>query len=219
MLERLADPRYQTFATPCAEAVEFVGAALSGNPEPLIAAIGIGMGATTLALCRTLDHHGEIWLFDVEDRLEELGADLRAAGFENFKLCGASRRTHDSYSWTLALLLRRQRALQRDGIFDFIYLDGTHLHQHDTLAAVCAKDLLKVGGTLLMEAYGWTIARSPGLRQALHSSIRRQYSETQIELSHVEMICSLLLDGDARFARIPAQHAGREQRRAYRKIA
>jgi predicted O-methyltransferase YrrM len=219
MLERHTDPRFQSIATPCEHAVELASRVLAGKRDPTIAEIGVGIGATSLALCRTLDHRGEAWFFDFEDRVEELGADLARAGFNNVKLIGNSRRTFDGYGWTLALLLRQQRARSKGGLFDFIYLDGAHLYHHDALATVCAKDLLNVGGYLLVNGYEWTIDSSPTLRPAVNPAVCEQYSDTQIELSHVEMVCSLLLDDDAHFARIPLDAEGRERRRAYQKTA
>jgi len=219
MLERHTDPRFQSVATPCEQALELARRVLEGKRDPTIAEIGVGIGATSLALCRTLDHRGEIWFFDFEDRVEELGADLARAGFDNIKLIGNSRRTFDGYGWTLALLLRQQRARGASGLFDFIFVDGAHLYQHDALATTCAKDLLNVGGYLLMNGYEWTLDSSPTLRPAANPATLEQYSDTQIELSHVEMVCSLLLDHDARFARIALGEQGRERRRAYQKTA
>jgi predicted O-methyltransferase YrrM len=147
----------------------------------------------------------------------ELAADLRAAGFDNFRTLGNSRKTNDGYGWTLAMLLRRMRAEHPEGLFDFIYLDGAHVCEHDTLATVCAKALLKPGGTLLMDDYDWTIASSPTMRPAVNPTIRQHYTEAQIELSHVEMVCALLLDVDPAFEAIPIGYRQREHRRAYRK--
>ncbi len=217
MLERHTNPRFQAMATPCAHAVELAGRILAGNSNPTFAEIGVGIGATSLALCKALNHGGEVWFFDFEDRVEELGVDLAAAGFKNFKLVGNSRRTFDSYGWTLAMLLRQRRARATEGLFDFIYLDGAHLYHHDALATLCAKELLNLGGYLLVNGYEWTLEASPTQRPSVNPEVRKQYSDTQIELSHVEMICSLVLDTDTRFTPISLGYRGRERRRAYQR--
>jgi hypothetical protein len=216
MPQRLTDPRHPP-APPCPHAQNLANRVLAANSEPILAQIGIG--ATSLALCRMLDHHGEVWFFDFEDRVAALGAELEGEGFRNFKLLGNSRRTFDGYGWTLALLLRRQRSGHSPELFDFIYLDGAHVCHHDALATVCAKDLLKPNGYLLMGAYTWSFATSPTLRPSLNPAVRQQYCDTQIELSQVEMVCSLLLDTDTRFARIALDGTDQEQQRAYQKTA
>jgi predicted O-methyltransferase YrrM len=210
-------PRYQAIARPCAEAVDLAKRVLETHPDPVIAEVGIGIGATSLALAQTLDKRGTLWLFDYDFRVNELQADLAGLGYHNVEIVSNSQRTFDSYGWTLAMLTRRCRIDQPGGMFDFIYLDGAHLYQYDTLAAVCCKELLKPGGYLLLDDYDWTIAKSPTMRPSQNPSVVAEYSEEQIELSHVEMICSLLLDTDPAFEQIPLGYRDVEHRRAYRK--
>ncbi|ORE97480.1 class I SAM-dependent methyltransferase [Aurantimonas sp. 22II-16-19i] len=217
MLERLSDPRFKAISTPCKEAGMLAERVLSTNGNPVFAEVGIGIGATSVALCRALDHRGSLWLFDFDNRVNELHADLRELGYRNVEIVGNSRRTFDSYGWTLAMLTRQARERAPEGMFDFIYLDGGHVYQYDTLAAVCCKELLKSGGYLLVDDYDWTIAKSPTMRPSENPSILLDYTETQIELSHVEMICSLLLDVDPAFEAVPLGYLDVEHRRAYRK--
>jgi predicted O-methyltransferase YrrM len=217
MLERLTDPRFKAISQPCPQALDLVTRVMADRPAPVIAEVGIGIGATSSALCQLLGDRGEVWFFDFEDRVTELATDLRAAGHANIRIFGNSRATYDGYGWTLAILLRRTRDRQPEGLFDFIYLDGAHVCHHDTLAAVCAKALLKSGGYLLMDDYDWSIASSPTMRPSVNPTIRQHYTEEQIELSHVEMICALLLDNDPQFERVPIGYKTREHRRAYRK--
>lgn len=218
MLERLSDPRYRAIATPSKEAVALAEHVLAKHEAPVFAEVGIGIGATSLALCRALDHRGALWLFDFESRVTELQGDLRDMGYRNVETVANSRRTFDSYGWTLAMLTRRARESAPAGMFDFIYLDGGHVYQYDTLAAVCCKELLKSGGYLLVDDYDWTIAKSPTMRPSHNPSILLDYTEEQIELSHVEMICSLLLDVDPAFEAVPLGYRDVEHRRAYRKL-
>jgi predicted O-methyltransferase YrrM len=219
MLEKLADPRYQAIARPCEHAIDLVTRVVADTPEAIVCEVGIGIGATSLEICRTLDHRGQAWFFDYADRLAELATDLTAAGFTNFRTFGNSRRTFDSYAWNLAVLLRQTRDRGTEGLFDFVYLDGAHTFHHDAPATVCLKDLLKVGGYILMDDYDWTIAISPTMRPSVNPAVEQHYTDEQIELSHVEMVCSLFLDPDPRFVPVPIGYRGREHRRAYRRIA
>jgi predicted O-methyltransferase YrrM len=218
MLERLSDPKFDAISRPCPQAIELTSQVLSTKHMPVIAEIGIGIGATSFALCKLLDHRGEVWFFDFEDRVAELADDLKAAGFHNIRTFGNTRKTFDSYGWTLAVLRRQTQAQHPDGLFDFIYLDGAHVCHHDAFATSCAKRLLKPGGYLLMDDYDWTIAKSPTMSPLVNPTVCRHYTEAQIELSHVEMICSILLDSDPQFEIVPIGYLTHEHRRAYRRL-
>lgn len=217
MLEKLNDPRYRTISQPSAHALDLAGRALADNPSPLLCEVGIGIGATSIELCRLLAHRGEIWFFDFEEKLAELAADLRAAGFANFRTFGNSRRTYDSYGWTLAMELRRMRARGQHAGIDFAYLDGAHTFFHDAPATICLKQMVRPGGYLLMDDYDWTIAVSPTMRPAVNPTITADYTDEQIELSHVEMVCALLLDDDPEFERVDIGYRRQEHRRAFRR--
>lgn len=218
MLEKLTDPRYATISQPSAHALDLARRVLAENPAPLMCEVGVGIGATSIELCRLLDGRGEIWFFDFAEKLEELAADLRGAGFGNFRTFGNSRRTFDSYAWTLAMQLRRRRARGEAGFIDFAYLDGAHTFFHDAPATMCLKEMVKPGGFLLMDDYDWTIAVSPTMRPTVNPAITQDYTEEQIELSHVEMVCALLLDEDPAFERVDIGYRRQEHRRAYRRV-
>ena len=218
MLERLTDPRFATISQPSAHALDLVRRVLSTNPSPLLCEVGVGIGATSIEFCRLLEHRGEIWFFDFAEKLEELAGDLGDAGFANFRTFGNSRRTFDSYAWTLAMQLRRRRAQGEAAFIDFAYLDGAHTFFHDAPATMCLKEMLRPGGYLLMDDYDWTIAVSPIMRPTVNSAIVQDYTEEQIELSHVEMVCALLLDDDPAFERVDIGYRRQEHRRAYRRI-
>lgn len=218
MLEKLSDPRFATISQPSIHALDLARRVLADNPAPLLCEVGVGLGATSIELCKLLDHRGEIWFFDFEEKLAELAADLVAAGFANFRTFGNSRRTFDSYAWTLAMQLRRRRAAGGQGFIDLAYLDGAHTFFHDAPATVCLKEMLRPGGYLLMDDYDWTIAVSPTMRPSVNPAIVRDYTDEQIELSHVEMVCALLLDEDPAFERIDIGYLRQEHRRAYRRL-
>jgi predicted O-methyltransferase YrrM len=217
VLEKINDARYRLISQPSAHALDLARRVLDGNHAPLFCEVGIGIGATSIELCRLLAHRGEIWFFDFEDKLAELTTDLRAAGFDNFRTFGNSRRTYDSYGWTLAMELRRMRERGQQAGIDFAYLDGAHTFFHDAPATVCLKEMVKPGGYLLMDDYDWTIAVSPSMRPTVNPSITRDYTDEQIELSHVEMVCALLFDNDHCFERVDIGYRRQEHRRAYRR--
>lgn len=218
MLEKLSDPRYRAIAQPSVHALDLAQRVLAETDAPLLCEVGVGIGATSIELCRLLAHRGEIWFFDFAEKLEELAVDLHAAGFTNFRTFGNSRRTFDSYAWTLAMQLRKRRAAGEPASFDFAYLDGAHTFLHDAPAALCLKEMLRPGGYLLLDDYNWSIAVSPTMRPSVTPAIAQAYTEEQIELSHVEMVCALLLDDDPAFERIDIGFRRQEHRRAYRRL-
>jgi predicted O-methyltransferase YrrM len=215
MLERLTDPRAKTISTPSPEAVLLVTRLLAEKAEPIIAEVGVGIGATSVALCRLLENRGELHLFDFQDRLDALKHDLNGLGFTNVRCAGNSDKTYDSYAWTLAQLLSQRRHLDEPGLFDFVYLDGGHAFHLDAPAAVILKDLLLPGGTLLFDDLTWSFAKSPTNNPRVRPEIAKQYSAEQIETPHVKLVCELFFDRDARFERVPLDI---EHRRAYRKL-
>mgnify|MGYP000356764213 CR=1 FL=1 len=219
MLEKLEDPRFTSISKPSKHALDLLERVLEANPAPVVCEVGIGIGATSVEMCRLLDNRGVIHFFDFQEKLDELKADLDAAGFYNTAWTGNSRRTFDSYSWTLARMLRECRTLQVDGLFDFVFLDGAHSFHHDAPAALALKDLLKPGGYLLFDDYDWTFKISPTMNPDVNPAILEQYSDDQIAVPHVRTICEVFFDGDPRWEKVDIGYGSLEHRRAYRKLA
>jgi len=218
MLEKREEPEFAAIARPSEHAILLLRQVLAEEPSPKIAEVGIGIGATSLELCRVLDGRGHISFFDFEERLVELAADLSAHGFTNFRTHGNSRLTYDSYGWTLAKVLQEMRRSGEDGVFDFIYFDGCHLFHHDAAATVICKELLKPGAILLMDDFDWSIAVSPTMRPSVTPSITEDFTQEQIEISHVALICELFLDSDPAFVKVDIGYRSHEHRRAYRRV-
>jgi predicted O-methyltransferase YrrM len=219
LLEKLTDPRFQSIAKPSEHALKLVGQILETNPEPAICEVGVGIGATTIEFCKLLDNKGMLYLFDFEDRLTDLGEDIKAQGFENVRAFMNTRKTFDSYNWALSKLVLENRAADTKTLFDFAYLDGCHMFHHDAPATLLLKELVKPGGILLMDDYNWSIALSPTMRPSAQPTITKHYTDEQIEVPHVAMICSVFLDDDPRFEKMEIGYAtGHEHRRAYRKL-
>lgn len=219
MLERRSNPRYKSVASPSQHAIKLVRLVLTRTAAPFVCEVGVGVGATTLELCRALSNRGEIWLFDYQETLQELASDLRHLGFSNLRTVGNQRRTYDSYCWQLAKVLRQMYARGERGLFDFALLDGAHAFHHDAPAALLLKQLLKKDGILLFDDYDWSFATSPTMNPSVNPDIRRHYSDEQISTSHVGLICNLFFDRDSGFQKIELGYKEREHRRAYRKLA
>ena len=219
MLELRSDPRFKAIAQPCEHAVRLLEATAADNDHTVACEVGVGIGATSVELCQALKGRGEIFLFDFDERLTALAADLRALGLTNFRTFGNSRRTYDSYCWNLAKLALEQRAARRGGLFHFAFLDGGHVFHHDAPAALLIKELLRPGGIVLLDDYDWSFAVSPTANPAVMPDLRDQYTDEQIATCHVKLVCDLFLDDDPRYRKLKIGYRAHEHRRAYRKLS
>jgi predicted O-methyltransferase YrrM len=218
MLEKIGDPNYFTVNKPQQHAIDMLKRVLEAHPQPTIAEIGIGIGATTLELCKLLNHQGRIVLFDFQEKLDELAGDLITLGFTNFVMLGNDNKTYDGYGWSLAKLLLRSRRENPGGLFDFVYFDGAHLFHQDAASLVMIKELLRPGGLLLLDDYHWMIATSPTMRPDLRPQVLNEFSAEQINTPHVKLICDLFLDPDPCFEKLELGFQEKERKRAYRKL-
>jgi hypothetical protein len=88
-------------------------------------------------------------LFDFTERLDELSSDLRRLGYFNIECYGNTSKHWDSHNWTLAKFLLEGK----EGIYDYIYVDGAHTFAVDGLAFFLCDRLLKPGGFLEFDDY------------------------------------------------------------------
>jgi len=231
MLEWKKYPQFEPISAPSNHAIELVQQILRSNPAPTVCEIGVGIGATSLELCRVLAGNGQIFFFDYEDTLQSLATDLEKHGFYNFKTFGCRRKRFQSYNWPLAKLLLKMRQEGQKGIIDFAYLDGAHTFHHDAPAALMLKDLLKPEGVILFDDYDWSLADSPSLKPTVNPTFRkwfkfvidtihtkRNYDNEQLMMPHVKLICDLFFDRDPAFIKIDIGYGSHQHRRAYRKL-
>lgn len=160
--------------------------------------IGVYLGATASAVAYVLGGQGELHLLDFEDRVEPVAARLRAAGHANVVAHPNSRKALDSYGWSLMKLLRDGRA----ETFDYVFLDGAHTWAHDALAFLLVDRLLKPGGHVDFDDYGWTLAGSPSMSPAAFPPTRELYTDEQIATPQVALVVDLLVRADPRYEEV-----------------
>ncbi|MBR0650008.1 class I SAM-dependent methyltransferase [Roseomonas terrae] len=218
MLEKLSDPANVHIAKPCEHALTLVAALLEQEQQPVVCEVGVGIGATSVAICRLLENRGTYHLFDYANRLDDLKPDLDGLGFTNVVYHCNSRRKLDSYSWSLAqMLLARRAAGESVPLFDFVFLDGAHAFHHDAPATLLLKELLKPGGVILFDDYDWSFAISPTMKPSVFPTIVEVYNDEQIATPHVRLICDLFMDHDPDYQKMDIGYRSHEHRRAYRK--
>ncbi len=180
----------------------------------------MGIGATSVELCRVLQGRGEILFFDFDERPTPLAADLRRA--QPNQLPHLRQLATDLRQLLLeifAKLALEQRAARRGGLLHFAFLDGGRVFHHDAPAALLIKELLHPGGTVLFDDYDWSFSVSPTANPTVKPDLRDQYTDEQIAACHVELVCDLFLDDDARSEKIEIGYGAHEHRRASRKLS
>ena len=190
MLEKIGTPGYETISTANATSTSVLVALLeAGDPAPVVAEIGVGIGATTLAMATCLANRGELHLYDFAEPVADLVSDLSVLGFTNVRGFPNTSRHWDSYNWTLAQKLRNGE----QEVYDYIYIDGAHTFAVDALAFVLCDRLLKPGGYLEFDDYNWCFAGSRWMRET-----RRQFmTDEQIQTPQVGMVIDLFLRDNA----------------------
>jgi len=198
MLERIGLDQYAGVSRPSEDVLSVMGRILETRADPVIAEIGVGVGATSLALSKLLQGRGQLYLFDFEQSVSELERDLREKGFSNLCCFGNTRKTHDSYTWSLLKL-----AIEHpEGLFDLAYLDGAHSIAHDIGAVALLKTLVRPEGYLLLDDLHWSFAKSPSMNPEKRPEIRGWFTREQLDTPHVQMIADALLEPDADFERL-----------------
>ncbi|MBK9242958.1 MAG: class I SAM-dependent methyltransferase [Acidobacteria bacterium] len=175
-----------------------VAALVAATQCRTIAEIGIGTGRTSLGVAQTLDGDGVLYLFDFQEKVDTVAAQLRERGYSNVIACGCSSRRLDSYNWPLAKLLREHDR----PLFDFVYLDGAHTWVHDALAFLLIDRLLQPGGYVVFDDYDWTIAASPTVNPNRTPIVRELYTDEQMHTPQVKWVVDLLVKRDPSYLEI-----------------
>lgn len=202
----------QKYSTPAADRSNYpTEVAVSGYSRPtvdfiagtdcrMIAEVGIYKGYTSHKIAEFLGGEGELHLFDFEDRVTEVADSLRNAGHQNVRAFGSSYKLLDSYNWQLAKLIEEHR----EPIYDYVFIDGAHTWAVDALTTFLADRLLKPGGYLDFDDYGWTLQHSPALNPQSFPLTAKLYTAEQISAKQVKMIVDLVVRRDPRYREVVA---------------
>lgn len=193
-VKRLDYPEHCGVLAPNAETIDF----LKTTHAKQIAEIGIYAGDTTRLIAQYLRGDGCLWLFDFEERVSAVVDDLRARGHRNVIGHGNTHQTYDSYTWSLMRLVQEHQ----EPIWEYVFLDGKHTWDVDALAFVLIDRLLKPGGHIDFDDYGWSLARSTTMNPRVFPQVTKQYTPEQIEATHVQLIVDLLVKRDPRYVEV-----------------
>lgn len=205
MLEKINAPGFETLSKADEGVCQNVAALIDGGTaDPVIAEIGVGVGATTQELARILDNRGELHLYDFDSKLEELLADLKALDYRNVVGFANTTKYWDSYNWSLLRQIERSAG----PIYDYVYLDGSHLFLHDGLAFMLCDKLLKVGGCIDFDDYFWSVSKSKWMAENRHQYM----TDEQIEVQQIKLVVENLVIPDPRYEQVTPH-------KVFRKIA
>jgi hypothetical protein len=163
-----------------------------------IAEVGVWHGDTSVLLAELLPDDGFLHIFDYDPIVQSTKRRLADAGYTNVSAFGCSMKSRDSYNWSLMKLI----ASNPLPIYDYIFLDGSHTWDIDGLAFLLLDRLLKPGGFMDFDDYGWTMADSPTLNPTVSPHILDWFTAEQIQTPHVALIVELLAKRDNRYKEI-----------------
>lgn len=157
------------------------------------AEFGIWRGDTAHAVCERFPN-AELYLFDFEYNIRAVRE--RLSGLPNkIRYFGNTEKFNDSYNWALGKLVGESRG---EPLFDYCFLDGAHTFAVDALNYFLCDRLLRVGGFMDFDDYGWTI-RGSSLDPAHVPAMAMQYTDEQIDARQVRMIVNNLVRTDQRY--------------------
>lgn len=183
MMQGLDYPRHLLVREPNAETVEWVARTGALN----VAELGVYRGHTTREMARVLPEEGSLDLFDFTDVVAPLAESIRASARCTVRAHGNSRALRDSYCWSLARLL----AEHDRPIWDYVFIDGAHTWDVDGFAFLLVDRLLRPGGHVDFDDYGWTLMKSPTMRDL--PITRTCYTSEQMAAKQVAMVIDLLV--------------------------
>jgi|APAra7269096613_1048513.scaffolds.fasta_scaffold01359_14 predicted O-methyltransferase YrrM len=202
---------------PCRDAVLTLRHVLNNNEYPRVAQIGVGVGATTLAMAKMMRNRGELHIFDYVETVTELTRDLKNKGIQNIRPHGHSRKTLDSYNWSLAPLLLDIKS-RKAKAFDFVFLKGEHNFPTDGLAVALCIRMLKSGGYILIDDLNWTYDSSRTMHPAKNLQVSQRFTTKQTATQQLRLVCELFLDDSQMFTHETFDGSINSDRVLFRKI-
>ncbi len=186
------------------ETIEFI----KSTDSRAIAEIGTYKGYTAMKIAEYMKGQGELHLFDFEDIVLEVKHKLNEAGFFNVIAHGNSRKTMDSYNWSLMKLLQ----VGKEPFFDYVFIDGAHIWAIDALTFFLVDRLLKPGGYVDFDDYDWTLRDSSSVNPTSFPPIKKMFTREQIETRQVALIIDLLVKCDPNYVEVVQNKIFRKDR-------
>lgn len=194
---------------PCWEFIEIIKRKKDEKRLISVAEIGIDVGATAVEACKLLEESDSYYLFDFENKVEDLKKDL--GNVSNItceiKAYGNSDKIYDSYCYTLCDLLFDMRNKGLNGIFDVVYLDGLHGFNVDGLAVCLLKELMKSGAYIVFDDlyWSWKIWLSKRAESEMDSNktwVSERWTDEQIAEPQVRRVVNAFMINDTDYEEV-----------------
>ena len=157
--------------------------------------------------------------FDYEDKVHTLISDLKLLPEVSCQLVakGNSHKTLNSYSWSLCKMLFEMRNNNSKGIFDLVYLDGSHSFIHDGLSCCILKELLKDKGIIIFDDMYWSYENRPTCNPKVSPGTSNLFTEEQIKDCQVKRVVEAFMIDDKRFKQIYIKGISNNDRAIFQK--
>lgn len=170
-------------------------------------------------MCKRLQQKDTYYAFDFDYIVEDLLYDLKRVPGICCNLVGKgnSSRYYDSYGWSLSELLFEMRNNNENGMFDIVYLDGSHSFIHDGLTCCLLKELIKPEGYLVFDDVFWTYEKSPSSNPNVNPKMKELFTDEQLCDCQVQRVLNAFMITDKRFKEICMSSSLNPERAVYRK--
>lgn len=165
--------------------------------------IGVYRGHTSVAIGKILAKRGgTLHLFDFPDMLAPVAEKVRATGCTVVEHPN-ERKVMSSYNWSLMKLLKKHGGASFS-LFDYVFIDGSHIWDHDALAFFLVDRLLKKNGFLDFDDYRWTMGKSDSV--GAFAGTRERFPAEQLDVPHVKLVVDLLVKTNKRYKQVHASN-------------
>lgn len=177
MLEKIGMKYYHKISIPNEQVLSIIQELKKVKTKLCILEIGIGIGATSLEICKLLSKKDEFIFMDYQDKIDELLSDLNNMLREKPILVGIgnSHKKYDSYAWSILKLINQNKKV------DLVFLDGAHNFITDGLVLALIEDILSVEGYLIVDEVNFRIQEIITHNPSKKREIMSLYTMEQIE--------------------------------------
>lgn len=119
---------------------------------------------------------------------------------------GNSAKIYDSYAWNIAKMYIELKGQNKEKCFDVVYLDGAHTFIFDASALSVLKEMIALGGYIVLDDVNWSIEKSPTCNSLVNPGIKEKYTEEQMRECQIKLVKECLLDNDERYVRVDDYH-------------
>ena len=183
---------------------------ISAKSEVCVCEIGVGEGETPRRVSPLLRPYDRYYFLDYSEKIENVKKMFPAPGHILIGI-GNSRKTYDSYAWSLQKLYFDLKNIEADPrIFDVVFLDASNIFIHDASACAILKMMMKDGAEIIVNNTNWTFSRSRYWNPKKNPTTQKILNTEQIDVSMTSVVCDALFESDESFTRTDSSEQFRQ---------